>query len=102
MLTRSKKFLVEWAFVTAASRSHNMYTHIVACVGTGVHKPIVGSETDSVVLPCDLLPLRGSCDVMNHKFPEVLYTCVLTHDVQWTVMYGFSHSNVPNFSLPVV
>jgi len=32
---------------------------------------------------------------MNHKFPDVLYTCVHMHVVAWAVMDGYSHSNVP-------
>jgi hypothetical protein len=75
-------FWLNGSFVTAASRPHNMYTHVVACVGSrctnssSVLEPIV-------IVPSEFLPLRGRCDVMNHKFPEVLYTCVITNGVEW-------------------
>ena len=39
---------------------------------------------------------------MHHKFPEVLYTWIRMYDVEWAVMDGCYHSNVPKFSLPMV
>jgi len=39
---------------------------------------------------------------MNHKFLEASYACVFMHGVEWAVLDGCSHINVPNFSLPMV